>query len=86
VTGKSRPIIGLGSALGTLQASVLEHLPGKLLTRDNLASMRKDSTCDGESVAAFGIVPQTLEAVVPSYLGPDAFKSRYDSLRVTGAR
>jgi uncharacterized protein YbjT (DUF2867 family) len=86
VTGKSRPIIGLGSALGTLQASVLEHLPGKLLTRDNLASMRKDSTCDGESVAAFGIVPQTLESVVPSYLGPDAFKSRYDSLRVTGAR
>jgi NADH dehydrogenase len=86
VTGKSRPIIGLGPALGSLQAAVLEHLPGKLLTRDNLASMRKDSTCDGESVSEFGIVPQALEGVVPSYLGPEAFKSRYDVLRVKGAR
>jgi len=86
VTGKLRPIIGLGSALGALQAGVLEHLPGKLLTRDNLASMRKDSTCDGESVAAFGIVPQALEAVVPPYLGAEAFESRYNHLRVKGAR
>ena len=31
----------------TLQASVLEHLPGTLLTRDNLASMQVDSVCDG---------------------------------------
>jgi NADH dehydrogenase len=84
VTGKSRPIVGLGPALSTIQASVLEHLPGSLLTRDNLASMRKDSTCDGESVSAFGIVPQALESVVPSYLGPDAISSRYSTLR--GAR
>ena len=86
VTGKSRPIIGLGSALGALQAGVLEHLPGKLLTRDNLASMRKDSTCDGEFAAEFGIAPQALENVAPSYLGPEAIRSRYDTLRVRGAR
>ena len=86
VTGKSRPIIGLGATLATIQASVLEHLPGRLLTRDNLASMRIDSVCDGESAAAFGIVPQALETVVPSYLGPGAIRSRYSSLRVRGAR
>ena len=86
VTGKSRPIVGLGPALSTIQASVLEHLPGSLLTRDNLASMRKDSTCDGESMSAFGIVPQALESIVPSYLGPDAISSRYSTLRVRGAR
>jgi uncharacterized protein YbjT (DUF2867 family) len=86
VTGKPRPIVGLGPTLSTIQASVLEHLPGSLLTRDNLASMKKDSTCDGESVSAFGIVPQALENVVPSYLGPDATRSRYSALRVRGAR
>ena len=86
VTGKLRPVVGLPAALGTLQASVLEHLPGKLLTRDNLASMRRDSTCDGEAITMFGIVPQALETVVPSYLGPESIKSRYSSLRVRGAR
>ena len=86
VTGKSRPIIGLGPTLATIQASVLERLPGSLLTRDNLASMQKDSTCDGESVSAFGVVPQALESVVPSYLGPEAIRSRYSTLRVRGAR
>ena len=57
-----------------------------MATRENLASMRKYSTCDGETVAGFGIVPQALESVVPTYLGPEAIKSRYDSLRVRGAR
>ena len=48
--------------------------------------MRKDSTCDGEFAAEFGIAPQTLENVAPSYLGPEAIRSRYDTLRVRGAR
>jgi NADH dehydrogenase len=86
VTGKTRPIVGLGPTLSAIQASVLEHLPGSLLTRDNLASMKKDSTCDGESVRAFGVVPQALENVVPSYLGFNAIRSRYSALRVRGAR
>jgi NADH dehydrogenase len=86
VTGKTRPIIGLGPTLSRIQASVLQHLPGSLLTPDNLASMQKDSTCDGESVSAFGIVPQALENMVPSYLGPDAIRDRYSTLRVRGAR
>ena len=86
LTGKSRPIIGLGSMLARIQASVLEHLPGQLLTRDNLLSMQKDSTCDGQYAAVFGLVPHALETIVPSYLGPDAVTSRYSSLRVRGAR
>ena len=86
VTGKSRPIIGLGPTLGSLQASVLEHLPGKLLTRDNLASMRKDSTCEAGFAAEFGIDLQSLQNVAPTYLGPDAIRSRYSGLRVRGAR
>jgi len=65
---------------------VLERLPGKLLTRDNLASMQKDSVCECAFPAEFGIVPRALETVVPSYLGANAIKSRYDGYRVRGAR
>ena len=86
VTGRPRPIVGLGPTLASIQAFALEHLPGKLLTRDNLASMQKDSVCDCAFPAEFGIVPQALETVVPSYLGPNAIKSRYDGYRVRGAR
>ena len=45
VTGKPRPIIGLGRTLGRLQAALLELLPGTLMSRDNLASMERDSVC-----------------------------------------
>lgn len=86
VTGNSRPIMGLGSTLGRIQASVLERLPGTLLTRDNLASMQMDSVCDCGFPETFGIVPSALETVVPTYLGPEAIKGRYDGYRERGAR
>ncbi len=35
-----RPVLTLGPALSKLQAFALEHLPGKLMSRDNLASMQ----------------------------------------------
>ena len=40
-TGAVRPIVPLGPALSKLQARVLELLPGKLMSRDNLASMQQ---------------------------------------------
>jgi uncharacterized protein YbjT (DUF2867 family) len=86
VTGRSRPIIALGPVLSTLEAMVLELLPGTLLSRDNLASMQRDSVCDCPFPAEFGIVPQSLETIVPTYLGPDAAKGHYDGYRLRGGR
>jgi NADH dehydrogenase len=80
-TGATRPIVPLGSRLATLQALALEHLPGTLMSRDNLASMKKDSVCGCDFPPVFGIAPQPLEAVVPSYLGASARASRYDAFR-----
>ena len=81
LTGHERPIVPLPTALGRLQARVLELLPGTPMSRDNLASMRKDSVCGCAFPPGFGIVPAALAAVAPTYLGPEAAKSRYDAYR-----
>ena len=80
-TGHVRPILGLGPMLSRLQARVLEVLPFKLMTRDNLASMSIDNVCQGPFPAVFGIDPATLEAIAPEYLAPAAIHSRYDPYR-----
>ena len=81
VTEHERPIVSLSPALGRLQARVLELLPGTPMSRDNLASMERDSVCDCPFPGIFGVVPASLAAIAPTYLGPAAEKSRYDVYR-----
>jgi len=86
VTGAVRPILSLGPALSKLQATMLEHLPGTLMSRDNLLSMRKDNVCDCPFPAVFGTSATALEAVAPSYLSPGAQRSPFDPFRATSGR
>lgn len=81
-----RPVIGLPDALARLAASVLERLPGKLLTRDNLDSMRVPGVCRAAFPAVFGIEPSALETLAPAWLSPDLRKSRYDDYRAQVGR
>jgi len=80
-THHDRPILTLGPTLGALQAFTLEHLPGKLMSRDNLASMRVDSVDPGPFPPVFGFAPTPLEAIAPSYLAPSAMGSPFDAFR-----
>ena len=86
ISGAVRPVFTMGPALSTLMASVLERLPGKILTRDNLASMRKDNVCDCPFPAVFGLAPTALESVAPSYLSPGAQRSPFDHYRAESGR
>ena len=86
VTGHERPVVALGPALARIQAMTLEMLPGTLMSRDNLASMERDSVCGCPFPAVFGIAPTALEAVAPTYLSPQAVKSKYDDYRAHGGR
>jgi NADH dehydrogenase len=79
VTGRQRIIVGLPDRLSYLQAMVLEKLPGKLMTRDNYRSLQVPSVCSGNF--PFGIQPQALEAVAPTYLAPSGPRERYPQLR-----
>jgi NADH dehydrogenase len=76
-----RPVVPLGPATSKLVATLLEHLPGPLMSRDNLASMQKDSVCDGALPSAFDFSPAALETIAPLYLSPAAMHSKYDRIR-----
>jgi NADH dehydrogenase len=56
--------------LARLQASVLEHVPGKPLTRDQLVLLGRDNVVahDAAGLDALGIQPTPIDMVVPSYL------------------
>jgi uncharacterized protein YbjT (DUF2867 family) len=79
VTGRRRLIVGLPDSLAYLQACLMELLPVKLLTRDNLLSMRVPSVCDGPF--PFGIQPAAMEAVAPAWLAASSPRERYPQLR-----
>lgn len=81
-----RPVMPLPDALARVVASVLQRLPGKLLTRDNLDSMRVASVCGGAFPPVFGFEPSALEALAPAWLSPGARKSRYDEFRAEVGR
>jgi NADH dehydrogenase len=80
LTGHRRPILALGSGLSKLQAAVLERLPGKLMSRDNLASMQQDSVCDCPFPPLLGGPPVALEAIAPTYIAA-APTSRFARIR-----
>jgi NADH dehydrogenase len=86
IGGRAAPIVPLGETLGRMQALALEFWPGTPMSRDNLASMRKDSVCDCGFPGVFGVVPTALEAVAPGYLAPTTQPGPYDGFRARGRR
>ena len=69
-TGHRRMTMAVPACLARLQASVLERLPGKLLTRDQLLMLARDNVVASgmPGLAELGIVPTPMELIVPFYL------------------
>jgi len=67
---RSRPLVNVPMRLARLQAWLLEHLPGKLLTRDQLLLLSRDNVvgAGAAGLAALGVRPTPLELVAPRYL------------------
>lgn len=86
VTGHPRAVLPLPMAVGRLQALVLERLPGKLMTRDNLRSMAVDNVSRTDFPAFLGVQPSPLESVVPGWLGRNAQESRFAPYRDRAGR
>lgn len=81
-----RAVIGLSDGMSYLFASLMEFAPGKPLSRDNVLSLQKGSTCSGAFPAVLGIVPASIEAVVPTYLAKRNQRAHYYDYRVQARR
>ncbi len=84
LTGRQRIVLGLPAWASRLQAFTLEHLPGRLMSRDNVLSMQVPSITD--ATFPFGIQPQAIEAVAPAYLAHVLPRERYPEMRSSARR
>lgn len=67
--GRHRGVIALPDALGQLQASIGEYLPGKPISRDNWRSLQQDSTSQDDGLAKLGITRIDPIERLPEILG-----------------
>jgi uncharacterized protein YbjT (DUF2867 family) len=70
LTGRDLALVNMPVALVRLQACVLEMLPGKLLTRDQLKLLAHDNVVASGALGLgdLGISPAAVEQIVPAYL------------------
>jgi uncharacterized protein YbjT (DUF2867 family) len=73
-TQRRRLLIPVPFALMKLQAAVLQFLPKPPITPDQVELLKRDNVVsdeakrDGRTLEAMGIRPETIEAIVPTYL------------------
>jgi uncharacterized protein YbjT (DUF2867 family) len=82
----TRFVMGLPAPIAYAQALLMEYLPGKLMSRDNLLSMKSDNVCGCAFPAEFGFTPTALEVIAPQYLSPASLRSRYNRFRNNAGR
>jgi uncharacterized protein YbjT (DUF2867 family) len=71
-SGHARPVLPMPDWVGRLQAAILSCLPGEpLMSSDNLDSMQVPNIATHQlpGLAALGVMPASVHAVAPSYLG-----------------
>ena len=81
-----RPLVSLPWPIASVQAAILECLPGHLLTRDQVRSLKTDNIVTGQHMTLddFGIVPTPLEIIVPDYLESYKMGGQFTRYRKTG--
>lgn len=69
-TGRHRPAVTLPFCVAKFEAFFLQLLPSPVLTVDQVESLKTDSVVENSALGFknFDIVPQSMEAILPSYL------------------
>jgi hypothetical protein len=69
-TGRCVALVPVPFAIAPMQAAVLQFLPGAPLTPDQVRLLKIDNVVapDAATLADLGVVPTTVEVVVPGYL------------------
>ena len=86
ILGKQRPIIGLNDTLSMAQAFMMELMPIKLMSRDNVRSMQVDNVCSAPIAAELNVLPTAIEVIVPEYLANATPRGAYDAFRSAAGR
>ncbi len=89
VTARRRLFLPIPFSLANIPAFFLQFLPGKLLTPDQVTFLKTDNVVapDARTLADLGIEPDSLEAVLPTYLWRFRRKGQFENSaaeRVTG--
>ncbi len=83
-SGHERPVLALPAALGHLQATIMEWLPGEtLMSRDNVRSMQVPNIASGSKpgLERLGIDATALEAIGPGMLAASGELARLNRWR-----
>ncbi len=88
IIGRKRLLAPMPWGVASLLGSILQYLPGKVLTPDQVRELRVDSIVseaaitERRTIEAFGIKPTTLEAVLPTYLSQYRVRGEYEKQAV----
>jgi uncharacterized protein YbjT (DUF2867 family) len=70
MTGRTRLLVSLPWGIAKIQGWILERLPGKLLTRDQVISLQTDTIVQTGALGfkELGLVPTAMATILPIYL------------------
>ncbi len=86
LTRSGRTIIPLGNGTSAMLGRIGGLLPFKPFTHDNFLSLQVPSMSNKAFPTEFGIVPRTIESLVPKYIGRQDIRGRYDGMRKNAGR
>lgn len=84
--GLRRWVVPQPDFLSRVQGAVMGLLPGAPFSLDNFRSLQTDNVTERNALEYFGIVPASIECVVPSYLGQSLRQRRLRKIRQQARR
>ncbi len=84
--GLRRWVVPLPNFVSRMQAAALDFVPGKPFSTDNYHSLQIDNVTQDNALPYFGIVPGSVEHIVPDYLGVSLRQRRLRSFRERARR
>ena len=78
--------VRMPDSLATMQAFLMEFVPGKPLSRDNLRSMEINSICDKNGYEKLGIQPRSAATWIPRIARDKGRTDKLDTFRRSAGR
>ena len=87
IIGCNARIVPLNNLFSIIQAQILEFVPGKPFSKDNLRALKTDSVCElSDGLRQLRVSTTSMNQVLPSYLGGNSIRKRYSKYRNLAGR